>query len=106
MALWGRGRRHYLAHFRAPVSVKSVVRGRAVWRTDDGVHPLEPGSCLILNHEHSYTVEIEATEPVETFCVFFRKGFVEDIARARTTSDETLLDLEGPTVSPHAIYGE
>src|SRR5262249_23509113 len=39
-----------------------------------------------------YTITIDSSEPVTTFCVFFKRGFVEDIHRNRTTSESALLD--------------
>jgi AraC family transcriptional regulator len=90
--LRARARRHHVVDFRAPLSIKSVVSGSAVWRTDDATFNLEPGAYLILNNQHSYSMEADAPVPLESFCVFFRDGFVEDIARVRTSSSDALLD--------------
>lgn len=56
---------------------------------------LEPGSILILNDQHAYSVEVDAPVPMETLCVFFRRGYVEDLARVATTADDRLLDEAG-----------
>jgi AraC-like DNA-binding protein len=52
-------------------------------------------SYLIINDAHPYTIEIESREPVETFCVFFARGFVES-ARQVDGPDEILLDHPEP----------
>jgi len=97
--LWGRGRRHHVDDFPGPLSIKSVVRGTAVWETRGGRFVLEPGSWLVLNAGRPYTIDVDSPDPVETLCVFFRGGFVGDVARASVTSDDRLLETperQGP----------
>ena len=89
--LWGRARRYYVPSFPGPLSIKSVSAGRAAWSTDEARHELGAASYLIVNDAHPYTIEIESAEPVETFCVFFARGFVEEARRSRSR-DEALLD--------------
>ncbi len=90
--LCGRGRRYEFGGFAGPLSVKSVVRGTAVWETAAARFEVEPGSAVILNDREEYTVTIESLQPVETFCVFFARGFVEDAYRSMTSSSVELLD--------------
>jgi AraC-like DNA-binding protein len=90
--LWGRGRRHHVVDFLGPLSIKAVIRGRAVWETDGRRFEIDPLSWIVVNPDQPYTLTIEATEPVETFCLFFRRGAVEEIGRVLTTSDTALLD--------------
>jgi AraC-like DNA-binding protein len=90
--LWGRGRRHHVAGFKGPFSVKSVVRGRAVWETAGGRFVLDPASYLVLDEGEPYDITVDAAEPVETFCVFFRRGFMPAAARALTVPASALLD--------------
>jgi AraC family transcriptional regulator len=91
--LWGRGRREYRVHsFAGPLSVKSMVRGTGHWRAGTSSFTLDATSYLILNSGQSYSLEIDSPAPVETFCVFFAHGFVEDAYRAATTADSCLLD--------------
>ena len=40
----------------------------------------------------TYSLTIEARTPVETFCVFFQDGFVEEALRSVTVPDAALLD--------------
>jgi len=102
--LWGRGCRHYVAGFRGPLSIKSVMRGRATWETDGRRYDLDPFSWVVINQDQPYTVSVEGDEPVETFCIFFRRGAVEEIGRVLTTSDATLLDHPDAAPEPALLF--
>jgi AraC family transcriptional regulator len=90
--LWGKARSYQVENFAGPLSVKFVIRGSAVWETENARWMLGPGSYLILNHGRTYSISIDAAEPVETFCLFFRRGFIEDVLHATITGDDHLLD--------------
>ena len=90
--LSGRGTRYHVPDFAGPLSIKSVLAGSAVWETADGRHVVMPGAHLVLGHGQRYTITIDEPTPTETFCVFFRRGFVEDVQRAMTTAETHLLD--------------
>lgn len=92
----GRGVRRYEQRFAGPLSVKAVIAGRAVWETGEGRFELVPGCALVLNDGEEYEVTIDALQPVETFCLFFARGFVEDAWRSSVTGSETLLDDSSP----------
>ncbi len=101
--LWGRGRQYHVADFRGPLSIKSVVRGAALWETKHGRFLVDPGSYLVLNEGQRYSITIDAEEPVETFCLFFKKGFVEGVFRSLVTPEERL--LEEPEDTPASSLG-
>lgn len=82
----------YEYRFAGPLSAKSVMRGSASWETRAGRYEVVPGSVLLLNDGEEYEITIDAREPVETFCLFFESGFVEDAWRASMTSSADLLD--------------
>jgi len=84
--------RHYDEHFAGPLSIKSVVRGSGVWTTGGARFEVTPHTALLLNDGEEYAIEIDAREPVETFCVFFARGFVEEAMEAATTASAELLD--------------
>lgn len=97
------GRRHVILNgrtssamrldsFTGPFSVKSVITGRATWETRDGRYVLTPGRHLVLNRGTRYALTIDGGAPVETFCVFFQDGFVEEALRSLTTPEATLLE--------------
>lgn len=83
----GVGVRRYEHRFAGPLSVKTVVAGRAVWETRGGRFELGPGALLVLEEGEEYEVTIDALQPVETFCFFFARGFVEDAFRADMLDD-------------------
>ena len=96
--LAARGTRHYESEFAGPLSVKAVIEGEATWETREGRFELVPGAVLLLNDGEEYTITVDALRPVETFCFFFARGFVEDAWRASTTSSAAL--LEDPDARP------
>ncbi len=87
----GRGRQYFVHHYPGPLSIKNVVKGEAVWETGEGRFPVNAGSYLVLNHAQPYSMTIESVETVETFCIFFKAGFVEDAWRTLTSGAEQLL---------------
>ena len=90
--LLGRATEYAVRGFAGPLSMKMVRRGAAVWRTGGVERTLTPGRILVVNRDEPYDLEIDSADPVETFCVFFRDGFVEDVARTLSTPEAALLD--------------
>jgi AraC-like DNA-binding protein len=91
--LWGRGNREYYVHdFPGPLSIKAVLKGCAEWRAGKSRFEIDAGSFLILNDRQPYSMAITPGPPVETFCVFFERGFVEDAWRSSASGDAPLLD--------------
>ena len=100
----GRARRYEVRNFASPLSVKAVLEGTATWTTAAGRFDLGPSGCLIVNGDEEYSIEIDALQPVETFCVFFRHGFVEEAHRSAVTGSAALLD--DSTVPPNIEFAE
>lgn len=91
--LWGRGNREYHVHdFPGPLSIKAVLKGSAEWRAGKSRFDVDAGSFLVLNDHQPYSMTIAPGPPVETFCVFFERGFVEDAWRSSASGDAVLLD--------------
>ena len=90
--IWGRAKQYHVAEFPGPLSIKSVVRGSGVWGTAEAERVVDSGSYLVLNAGRPYSLTIDAREIVETFCLFFRPGFVEDAHRAEGCDPVALLD--------------
>jgi AraC family transcriptional regulator len=97
--LWGRARRYYVPSFPGPLSIKSVLSGRASWTTDEARHELSDASYLVINDAHPYTIEVDADDMVETFCVFFARGFVEKALGSHRPDESLLDDPEGRPVT-------
>ena len=88
----GRARRYEVANVAGPLSVKCVIDGVATWETRAGRFEIGPAGWLLLNDGEEYTITIDSLRPVETFCLFFQRGFVEEAHRAMTGSSAALLD--------------
>jgi AraC family transcriptional regulator len=93
--LSGSGTRYYVRDFEGSLSVKSVVRGFADWETNGRRYGLNESTYLILNDRQHYTLTIDSPERVTTFCLFFERGFVEEINTVIVTPEERLLDSPG-----------
>lgn len=84
--------RHVVEKFEGPLSIKFMARGTGIWRTPERLYRVEEGYFLVLNARQTYALHFPSDEPHESFCPFFRDGFVEDIARSLQTPDGDLLD--------------
>lgn len=94
--LTGRGARYHVPDFEGCLSIKSVAEGTAAWETERRRFLLDEDCWMILNDRQRYTITIEALRPVTTFCLFFERGFVEELHRARVTPSQALLDSPRP----------
>ncbi|HEY6334237.1 MAG TPA: AraC family transcriptional regulator [Blastocatellia bacterium] len=90
--LSGSGTDYYVPDFEGSLSIKSVVAGSAVWEAGGRRFTVHENCYLILNDRQRYTITIDSARPVTTFCVFFRRGFVEDVFRTAVTDPVALLD--------------
>jgi AraC family transcriptional regulator len=101
--LSGRSAR-YESRFTGPLSIKSVICGSATWETAQGRFEVVPGCALLVNDGEEYSIAVDGLQPVETFCLFFERGFVEDAWRATTMSSTAL--LESPSESVRIAFSE
>jgi len=95
--LVAQSRRHSVREYPGPLSIKTVTRGRVAWRLGRRDLWVDESTFLVLNNGEPYSMEIDAAEPVSTCCVFFKGGFVENVLRDLSASDDRC--LEDPT--PH-----
>ena len=80
------------------LSIKCMFGGSANYVTDDRQHcRVDDDRYLILNQDQGYTVEKKAQRPVETFCVFFPRGYVQGVAAE--ASAEPLGNPESSTLA-------
>lgn len=79
-------RAHHVKDYPGPLSIKTVVQGRADWRHDRRSHAVAQDSFLVLSDGEPYSLDIEAREPAHTCCVFFAKGFVESVHQSMTSA--------------------
>lgn len=92
LVLHASSRRHRVDDFAGPLSIKAVVRGEVDWIVEGRALRVDPDSFLVLADAQRYSMNIDAPRPIETACVFFRKGFVEAIAHDASTPLADSLD--------------
>ena len=85
LVLRASARAHHVKDYPGPLSIKTVVKGRAEWRHDRRSLAVAQDSFLVLSDGEPYSLDIEAREPVHTCCVFFAKGFVESVHQSMTS---------------------
>jgi AraC-like DNA-binding protein len=83
---------HVVSDFVGPLSIKYMIAGTGFWETPDGCHRVEGEAWLVLNEGQSYSLDMQGGELRESFCPMFARGFLADVARARSAPAEALLD--------------
>jgi AraC family transcriptional regulator len=97
-------------HYHVPecegwLSIKSVLAGSVTWEAARRKFVVHENTFLILNDRQRYTMTMESTQLATTFCLFFERGFVEDVFRAMVRPDDELLDSPHPgRVAPLGFY--
>jgi AraC-like DNA-binding protein len=94
--LTGTNNRYFVPEFEGCLSVKTVVRGSAVWEAGGRRFKVHENGYLTLNDRQRYTLTIDSIQNATTFCLFFERGFVEDVFRATTMPVAGLLDAPQP----------
>jgi AraC-like DNA-binding protein len=91
--LSGTSTSYYVPDFEGCLSIKSVISGSAVWETPEGRRfEVHENTYLILNDRQHYRMTIDSVQKVTTFCIFFERGFVEDVFHAERLPTSLLLD--------------
>lgn len=90
-----RGRRHYWEGV-GLLSIKSFSNGRALYDTGKGLYAVDESSYLILNDGQPYSITIESESLTESFCIFFRAGFAEQVYYSLGSEQDKLLDNPEP----------
>lgn len=100
----GTAKNYHVPEFEGSLSVKSVLAGSAAWETDGRRFVVHENSYLILNDRQVYTITVDSIEPVSTFCVFFRRGFVEDVYRSAVNSSALLLESPAAAMQVPLVF--
>jgi AraC-like DNA-binding protein len=95
----GVGSRYHVPDFEGCLSIKTVLSGQAVWEAGGRTFPIVEDQYLILNDRRRYSITIDSLRRVRTFCLFFERGFVEDVFRATVTGSVTMLGEPQPATS-------
>jgi AraC family transcriptional regulator len=104
--LAGTNRSYYVPDYEGCLSIKSVVVGSALWEADGRRFVVHENCYLILNDRQRYTMTIDSARNVTTFCIFFKRGLVEDVFRSYATSTAALLDFPTPSSSTQLHFWE
>ena len=78
------------------LSIKSFYGGCASYEIGASRYAVNDQRFLLLNHGQHYSIQIEASAPVESFCVFFAPGLAEIVRHTLTLPDQQLLDSPIP----------
>jgi AraC family transcriptional regulator len=84
--------REYFWRGRGTLSIKTFSGGQALYEAAGGAMRVDDDVYLVLNDDREYSITIDATSPVESFCVFFDSAFAADAQRSFTASTARLLD--------------
>jgi AraC family transcriptional regulator len=90
--LSGTSSRHYVPDYETPLSIKTVAAGSVVWETPGRRYVVHENTYLVLNDGQRYSMTMDSHAPSTTFCIFFQRGFVEAVYRARNSRVASLLD--------------
>jgi len=84
--------RQYYWRGAGSLSIKSFLHGVAFYEVGGAHYAVDDSSYLVLNHDQPYAITIDSESAVESFCIFFERGFAGQVHRALTTCSERLLD--------------
>jgi AraC family transcriptional regulator len=87
----GRGDRYRAQAEGLPLSLKSATHGRARYTIGRDEFCIDDGGWLIVNEDQPYTIEITAPVPVDTFIIWFPRGWAEEVWRSATSPTDDLL---------------
>jgi len=94
--LAAQARKHQARAFAGPLSLKGVLEGEAWWKVAGTRYRIDATSCLLVNRDVPYDMDLEAATPVRTFVLFFADSLVADVAHARFNDMRDLLDTPIP----------
>lgn len=92
VVLHARARRHQVDSYAGPLSIKTVLSGQVAWIVGQRELIVDRSSFLILSAGEKYSMRVAESKPVETCCVFFAPGFVEQVALDATSPLDGALD--------------
>jgi AraC family transcriptional regulator len=72
------------------LSIKTFSNGNAFYKTNRGYFSVEENRFLLLN-PGSYTISIDEKNEVESFCIFFKNGFAEEVLPSIMNSTNAIL---------------
>ena len=89
--IYGRNKQ-YFAEWTGNLSLKTFYGGKAFYDAGIGRYEVGEDNYLILNEKQPYSITIDTEEKIQSFCIFFEKGFAEEVLRSLTVNVDKLLD--------------
>src|SRR6185369_5952710 len=74
------------------LSVKCMFNGSALYQADRAWFAVDDAGYLILNDQQPYEIHIDSPTRVESFIIFFPRGWAEEVRHSLSSSTERLLD--------------
>lgn len=104
----GHGSRYFARAEGLPLSLKCMRNGRARYTVGRQEFAVDDGGWLVVNADQPYTIEIAAAVPVETFIIWFPRGWAEEVWHGATTGAPALLADPSGSAGParHAGFFE
>src|SRR5438105_2410064 len=96
----------YVPELASLLSIKAVLSGRVVLTIDGRKLMAREGSFVVVNDRQRFALTIESRELTTMFCIFFARGFVEDIWRSTVTPTSELLDDSRPDPRHTRFFGK
>jgi AraC-like DNA-binding protein len=83
------------------LSIKSFYNGEARYAVESRRFVVDDSSYFVLNNGQFYSIEIDADRRIESFCLFFAPGLVDDVRhRISNETDQLLIEPQSHTASP------
>src|SRR6476469_7685769 len=84
----GRGHSYFAQTPGLPLSLKCMFNGRALYRIPRAEFGVDDGGYLILNNRQPYSIEIASPTRVETFVLWFPRGWAEEVSSSFNKTSE------------------
>lgn len=91
----GAARQYWVETEGLPLSLKCPVEGHARYTIDRRAFAVDDNGWLVVNEDQPYSVEIDSASPVQTFVIWFPRGWAEEVAHSLSTPTRDLLAIEG-----------
>ena len=87
------------------LSIKSFYNGEAHYAIGSRRFVVNDASYFILNNGQFYDIQIEANQPIESFCLFFAPEFVDDVRHSISSgTDRLLTEPQSPIASSPTFF--
>ena len=92
LMMHARASKAYYPEHLGTLSIKTVSRGAETYILQNGRYEVRRGAYLILNHGQYYASQVSANEGMESFCIFFKPGLIENVLGGLVLPDDKLVD--------------